>query len=50
MKFMFDDPLDLINNYIQSRLNNGVDMGVNEECLIHLNKIREIYPNDESLE
>jgi len=50
MKLMFDDPMDVIEDFIQDRLKLGLDFGVNEECLNHLNSIGQIYTNDESLE
>ncbi|UJR23924.1 hypothetical protein I4U23_026896 [Adineta vaga] len=50
MKFMFDSPMDLINNFIQCRLKQGLDMGLHEECLKHLNDVGQIYSNDEPFE
>lgn len=47
---MFDDPMDIIDNLIQDRLNQGLDMVINKKCLDHLNNIKQIYTDDESLE
>jgi hypothetical protein len=30
MKLMFDDPMDVIDDFIQGRLKLGLDLGVNE--------------------
>lgn len=45
-----DSSIWVIDNFIQYRLHQGLDSGVNEKCLNHLNNIRQIYENDESLE
>jgi len=42
--------MDIIDNFIQDRLNQGLDMGINKKCLDHLNNIKQIYTDDESLE
>ncbi|CAF5069356.1 unnamed protein product, partial [Rotaria magnacalcarata] len=46
---MFDDPMDLIDNFLQDRLRKGLDIGVHQECLDHLNYVKQIYDDNESL-
>ncbi|CAF3327331.1 unnamed protein product [Rotaria socialis] len=46
---MFDDPMDLIDDFIQDRLRKGLDIGVHQECLNHLNYVKQIYDDNESL-
>ncbi|CAF4007986.1 unnamed protein product [Rotaria magnacalcarata] len=48
-KSMFDDPMDLIDNFLQDRLRKGLDIGVHQECLDHLNYVKQIYDDNESL-
>ncbi|CAF1068602.1 unnamed protein product [Adineta steineri] len=50
MNFMFNDPIDFIDSFIKDRLGKGLDIGINQECLDHLNNIRQVYPNNESFE
>ncbi|CAF1314823.1 unnamed protein product [Adineta ricciae] len=40
MKFMFDSPMDIMNHFIQHRLKQGLDIGLNDECLNHLNNVQ----------
>lgn len=49
MESMFNEPMDLIDNFIQNRLKKGLDMGIHQECLDHLNHVKEIYDDNESL-
>ncbi|CAF1424368.1 unnamed protein product [Adineta ricciae] len=49
-KLAFNDPMDVIDHFIQNRLKHGLDMGINEECLIHLTKVGKTFSNEESFE